>query len=51
MMGAHKDYDTTAENIKKYFLQQIEKLKEFPKEVLIQKRFQKYLNYGSYKEA
>jgi len=51
MMGAHKDYDTTAENIKKYFLQQIEKLKELPKEVLIQKRFQKYLNYGSYKEA
>ncbi|WP_457560501.1 acetyl-CoA carboxylase carboxyltransferase subunit alpha [Caminibacter sp.] len=51
MMGAHKDYDTTAENIKKYFLKEVEKLKELPKDVLIQKRFQKYLNYGSFKEA
>jgi acetyl-CoA carboxylase carboxyl transferase subunit alpha len=49
-MGAHKDYDLTAKNIKEYFLKEVEKLKELPKEVLLQKRFQKYLNYGSYKE-
>ncbi len=49
-MGAHKDFEKTAENIKKYFLKEIEALKELPKDVLLQKRFQKYLNYGSFKE-
>jgi len=48
--GAHRDYDKTAENIKKYFIEQIEKLKKLDKETLIQKRFQKYLNYGAFSE-
>ncbi len=48
--GAHRDYDKTAENIKKYFIEQIEELKKLDKETLLQKRFQKYLNYGSYEE-
>ncbi len=51
IMGAHRDYDTTAENIKKYFLTQINELKNLSKEELLQRRFEKYLNYGSYKEA
>jgi len=50
VMGAHRDYDLTAENIKKYFLKEVLQLKELPKEVLVQKRFEKYLNYGSFKE-
>ena len=48
--GAHRDYDKTAENIKKYFIEQIDKLKKLDKETLLQKRFQKYLNYGSFNE-
>lgn len=49
--GAHRDYKTTALNIKKYFLEQIKNLKELSKETLLQKRFEKYLNYGSFKES
>ncbi|MEO1927202.1 MAG: acetyl-CoA carboxylase carboxyl transferase subunit alpha [Nautiliaceae bacterium] len=48
--GAHRDYETTANNIKNYFLNQVKKLKELPKEELLQKRFEKYLNYGSFEE-
>ena len=48
--GAHRDYDKTAENIKKYFIEQIQELKKLDKETLLQKRFQKYLNYGSFDE-
>ena len=48
--GAHRDYDKTAENIKKYFIEQIEELKKLDKETLLQKRFEKYLNYGSFNE-
>ena len=51
LVGAHRDYETTAENIKKYFLEQIKNLKELSKETLLQKRFEKYLNYGSFKES
>jgi len=50
-MGAHKNYDETAKNIKEYFLKNVKQLKELDKEVLLQKRFQKYLNYGSFKES
>jgi len=48
--GAHRDYETTANNIKNYFLNQVKKLKELPKDELLQKRFEKYLNYGSFEE-
>ena len=48
--GAHRDYDKTAENIKKYFIEKIEELKKLDKETLLQKRFEKYLNYGSFNE-
>jgi len=47
--GAHRNYKQIAENIKKYFLTQLEKLGATPVEQLIQKRIEKYLNYGSYK--
>jgi len=48
--GAHRNYDKTAENIKKYFLDQIKELKKLDKNTLLQKRFEKYLNYGSFDE-
>jgi len=48
--GAHRDYDKTAQNIKNYFLTQIKELKKLDKDTLLQKRFQKYLNYGSFNE-
>ena len=48
--GAHRNYELTAENIKKYFLNQIKELKQLDKEILLKRRFEKYLNYGSFKE-
>jgi len=48
--GAHRDYEATAKNIKEYFVKNIEKLKELSVDELLQKRFEKYLNYGSFKE-
>ncbi len=48
--GAHRNYKKTAENIKTYFLNNIKELKALDKTVLLQKRFEKYLNYGSYEE-
>ena len=48
--GAHRNYKLTAENIKKYFLTQIKELKKLDKDILLQKRFEKYLNYGSFNE-
>jgi len=50
LVGAHRDYETTAQNIKQYFLKQIKELKSLSKETLLQKRFEKYLNYGSFEE-
>ena len=48
--GAHRNYEKTAENIKNYFLTQVNELKKLDKETLLQKRFQKYLNYGSFNQ-
>ena len=48
--GAHRDYQTTAKNIRSYFIENINKLRKLNKEELLQKRFEKYLNYGSFKE-
>jgi len=48
--GAHRDYETTAQNIKNYFLEKVNELKQLSKDELLQKRFEKYLNYGSFDE-
>ena len=48
--GAHRNYKLTANNIKEYFLKQIKDLKKLDKDILVQKRFEKYLNYGSFNE-
>ncbi|GAX87777.1 acetyl-CoA carboxylase carboxyl transferase subunit alpha [Lebetimonas natsushimae] len=49
--GAHRDYETTAKNIKDYFLKNIKELKELSVNDLLQRRFEKYLNYGSFEEG
>ena len=50
MEGAHRNYENTAQNIKEYFLNNVKELKKLDKETLLQKRFEKYLNYGSFEE-
>ncbi|WP_024790680.1 acetyl-CoA carboxylase carboxyl transferase subunit alpha [Lebetimonas sp. JS085] len=49
--GAHRDYKTTADNIKEYFLKNIKNLKELSTDELLQQRFEKYLNYGSFETS
>ncbi|WP_024789355.1 acetyl-CoA carboxylase carboxyl transferase subunit alpha [Lebetimonas sp. JH292] len=46
--GAHRDYKTAADNIKEYFLKNIKNLRELSSDELLQQRFEKYLNYGSF---
>jgi len=48
--GAHRNYDETAKNIKNYFLEQVKELRKLDINTLLQKRFEKYLNYGSFEE-
>ena len=48
--GAHRNYEKTAQNIKEYFLRNVKELKSLDKNTLLQKRFEKYLNYGSFNE-
>ena len=48
--GAHRDYQATAKNIRSYFIENVNKLKQLDKEELLQRRFEKYLNYGSFEE-
>jgi acetyl-CoA carboxylase carboxyl transferase subunit alpha len=50
LIGAHRDYETTAKNIKDYFLEKVKELKILSIDELLQKRFEKYLNYGSFNE-
>ncbi|MEO1942000.1 MAG: acetyl-CoA carboxylase carboxyl transferase subunit alpha [Campylobacterales bacterium] len=47
--GAHRNYDFTAKKIKEYFLAQIRELSQLSINELLQRRFEKYLNYGVYK--
>jgi acetyl-CoA carboxylase carboxyl transferase subunit alpha len=49
--GAHRDYEATAKNIKNYFLENIKELKNLSIEELLKRRFEKYLNYGSFEEG
>ena len=48
--GAHRDFETTANNIKEYFTKQIKDLSKLSKDELLQRRFEKYLNYGSFED-
>jgi len=46
--GAHRDPKKAAENLKKYFLKSLDELRNLTIEEMIQKRYEKYLNYGKY---
>jgi len=46
--GAHRDPKKAAENLKKYFLKSLDEFRNLTIEEMIQKRYEKYLNYGKY---
>jgi len=48
--GAHRDSQKAAENLKNYFLKSLNELRDLSIEELIQKRYEKYLNYGRFAE-
>ena len=48
--GAHRYPKESAENLKNYFLKTLNKLENIEINELIQKRYEKYLNYGEYVE-
>ena len=48
--GAHRDPKKAAENLKNYFLTQLDKLEYMSLEEMIQARYEKYLNYGKFAE-
>jgi len=49
--GAHRDPKKAAENLKKYFLKSLDELRNLTIEEMIQKRYEKYLNYGKYSSS
>ena len=48
--GAHRDPKKAAENLKNYFLTELDKLEDMSLEEMIQARYEKYLNYGKFAE-
>jgi len=48
--GAHRDPQKSADSLKDYFLKSIDKLRNLDKHEMIQKRYEKYLNYGKFAE-
>jgi acetyl-CoA carboxylase carboxyl transferase subunit alpha len=48
--GAHRNPKVAAKNLKNYFLQTINELKNLSIDEMIKKRYEKYLNYGKYAE-
>ena len=48
--GAHRDYETTAKNIKKTILKNLTQLSEMDTKTLLDKRYEKYRNIGVFKE-
>jgi acetyl-CoA carboxylase carboxyl transferase subunit alpha len=50
LIGAHRDMDSAAEKVKEYYLQSVRSLRELSKEELVQKRYEKLVSIGAYKE-
>ncbi len=48
--GAHCDYDLTAANIKNTLLTQLSTLQDLPKDELIEKRYNRLMEFGEFKE-
>jgi acetyl-CoA carboxylase carboxyl transferase subunit alpha len=49
--GAHRDYETTANNVKKSILNNLSKLNKMNVSDMLEKRYSKYRNMGVYKES
>ena len=48
--GAHRDPQKAADNLKNYFIKALNELSDLDINEMIQKRYEKYLNYGKYGE-
>lgn len=48
--GAHRDFQATAMNLREAILRHLEELKEQPTEQLLQKRYQRIMNFGAFIE-
>jgi acetyl-CoA carboxylase carboxyl transferase subunit alpha len=46
--GAHRDHKLAASNLKKSLIAQVNRLKEIPVEVLVETRYQRYMDYGNF---
>ena len=49
--GAHRDYNTTADNLKKSLLTALDKLHTIPIDALVQQRYEKYRKIGHFLET
>ena len=49
--GAHRDYNSTADNLKKSLLTALDKLHNIPIETLVQQRYEKYRKIGQFLET
>jgi acetyl-CoA carboxylase carboxyl transferase subunit alpha len=49
--GAHRDHEKTAENLRKWILDQLEELRPVRREVLPAKRYERYRNLGKFTEG
>src|SRR5699024_4530613 len=45
--SAHRDYEATAESIRKALVTQLEYLKTLPVEELVERRYQRLMSYGN----
>lgn len=46
--GAHRDYALAATNLKSALIAQLNSLKEIPVDVLVESRYQRYMDYGNF---
>jgi len=49
--GAHRDHKQTAENVKQALTDQLAILKDQPIDGLLERRYNRYMNYGNWEEA
>ena len=45
--GAHRNYDQTSSNLSKVILKNLDELTKLPLDVLIEKRYERLMSYGS----
>jgi len=50
LIGAHRDKESAAKAIKQYYLDSIRSLRELSKDELLEKRYEKLVSIGAFKE-